>query len=140
MVAELILSRLEWGVELGQEVKALENDGEVRALDGVSLTIGTGELIFSTRGGALFGYDILFLFVFISIAILLGITGTEAVASTNPSIDMDPYEPDNACAQANLPSAPAIAKPLSLSPFATRPEPWFSNLRIILLPLVSMDV
>ncbi len=32
-----------------------------------SLTIGTGELIFSTRGGALFGYDILFLFVAISI-------------------------------------------------------------------------
>ena len=28
-----------------------------------SLTIGTGELIFSTRGGALFGYRILFLFV-----------------------------------------------------------------------------
>ncbi len=32
-----------------------------------SLTIGTGELIFSTRGGALFGYDILFLFVVISV-------------------------------------------------------------------------
>ena len=32
-----------------------------------SLTIGTGELIFSTRGGALFGYRILFLFVLISI-------------------------------------------------------------------------
>ncbi len=32
-----------------------------------SLTIGTGELIFSTRGGALFGYNILFLFVVISI-------------------------------------------------------------------------
>lgn len=32
-----------------------------------SLTIGTGELIFSTRGGALFGYDILFLFVAISV-------------------------------------------------------------------------
>ena len=32
-----------------------------------SLTIGTGELIFSTRGGALFGYRILFLFVAISI-------------------------------------------------------------------------
>jgi len=32
-----------------------------------SLTIGTGELIFSTRGGALFGYRILFLFVIISI-------------------------------------------------------------------------
>jgi uncharacterized membrane protein YqaE (UPF0057 family) len=32
-----------------------------------SLTIGTGELIFSTRGGALFGYRILFLFVVISI-------------------------------------------------------------------------
>ncbi|MEZ6062398.1 MAG: Nramp family divalent metal transporter [Planctomycetaceae bacterium] len=31
-----------------------------------SLTIGTGELIFSTRGGALFGYDILFVFVVIS--------------------------------------------------------------------------
>ncbi len=32
-----------------------------------SLTIGTGELIFSTRGGALFGYRILFLFVAISL-------------------------------------------------------------------------
>ena len=31
-----------------------------------SLTIGTGELIFSTRGGALFGYRVLFLFVLIS--------------------------------------------------------------------------
>ena len=32
-----------------------------------SLTIGTGELIFSTRGGAIFGYRILFLFVIISL-------------------------------------------------------------------------
>jgi hypothetical protein len=32
-----------------------------------SLTIGTGELIFSTRGGALFGYPVLFLFVVISV-------------------------------------------------------------------------
>jgi Mn2+/Fe2+ NRAMP family transporter len=32
-----------------------------------SLTIGTGELIFSSRGGALFGYRILFLFVLISL-------------------------------------------------------------------------
>jgi len=32
-----------------------------------SLTIGTGELIFSSRGGALFGYRILFLFVVISV-------------------------------------------------------------------------
>ena len=32
-----------------------------------SITLGTGELIFSTRGGALFGYRILFLFVLISI-------------------------------------------------------------------------
>lgn len=32
-----------------------------------SLTIGTGELIFSTRGGVLFGYRILFLFVAISV-------------------------------------------------------------------------
>lgn len=32
-----------------------------------SLTIGTGELIFSTRGGALFGYRILFLFAAISL-------------------------------------------------------------------------
>ena len=32
-----------------------------------SLTIGTGELIFSTRGGALFGYRVLFLFVAISV-------------------------------------------------------------------------
>ena len=32
-----------------------------------SLTIGTGELIFSTRGGALFGYRILFVFVVISL-------------------------------------------------------------------------
>ena len=32
-----------------------------------SLTIGTGELIFSTRGGALFGYHILFVFVLISL-------------------------------------------------------------------------
>lgn len=31
-----------------------------------SLTIGTGELIFSSRGGALFGYRILFLFVVIA--------------------------------------------------------------------------
>jgi Mn2+/Fe2+ NRAMP family transporter len=30
-----------------------------------SLTIGTGELIFSTRGGALFGFHILFVFTFI---------------------------------------------------------------------------
>ena len=32
-----------------------------------SLTIGTGELIFSSRGGALFGYRVLFLFVVISL-------------------------------------------------------------------------
>ena len=32
-----------------------------------SLTIGTGELIFSSRGGSLFGYDILFLFVAIAV-------------------------------------------------------------------------
>lgn len=32
-----------------------------------SLTIGTGELIFSSRGGAIFGYRILFLFAVISI-------------------------------------------------------------------------
>ena len=32
-----------------------------------SLTIGTGELIFSTRGGAIFGYRILFLFAIISL-------------------------------------------------------------------------
>ena len=32
-----------------------------------SVTIGTGELIFSTRGGVLFGYNILFLFLFISV-------------------------------------------------------------------------
>ncbi len=32
-----------------------------------SLTIGTGELIFSTRGGVLFGYDVLFLFTVISL-------------------------------------------------------------------------
>lgn len=32
-----------------------------------SITLGSGELIFSTRGGALFGYDILFLFVLISV-------------------------------------------------------------------------
>ena len=32
-----------------------------------SLTIGTGELIFSSRGGALFGYRILFLFLIIFI-------------------------------------------------------------------------
>ena len=32
-----------------------------------SLTIGTGELIFSTRGGALFGYRVLFLFVAVSL-------------------------------------------------------------------------
>jgi len=32
-----------------------------------SLTIGTGELIFSSRGGAIFGYRILFLFLIISI-------------------------------------------------------------------------
>jgi hypothetical protein len=32
-----------------------------------SLTIGTGELIFSSRGGAIFGYRIMFLFVVISL-------------------------------------------------------------------------
>ena len=32
-----------------------------------SLTIGTGELIFSTRGGAIFGYDILYVFAIISL-------------------------------------------------------------------------
>ncbi len=32
-----------------------------------SLTIGTGELIFSSRGGAIFGYRVLFLFVVISL-------------------------------------------------------------------------
>lgn len=32
-----------------------------------SLTIGTGELVFSTRGGALFGYRILFVFTLISL-------------------------------------------------------------------------
>jgi len=32
-----------------------------------SLTIGTGELIFSSRGGAIFGYRILFLFIVISL-------------------------------------------------------------------------
>lgn len=32
-----------------------------------SLTIGTGELIFSSRGGAIFGYRILFLFLVISV-------------------------------------------------------------------------
>ncbi len=32
-----------------------------------SLTIGTGELIFSSRGGAIFGYRVLFLFVIISL-------------------------------------------------------------------------
>ena len=32
-----------------------------------SITLGSGELIFSSRGGSLFGYDILFLFVLISV-------------------------------------------------------------------------
>ena len=32
-----------------------------------SITLGTGELIFSSRGGALFGYNILFVFVLISL-------------------------------------------------------------------------
>ena len=32
-----------------------------------SITLGSGELIFSARGGALFGYDVLFLFVVISV-------------------------------------------------------------------------
>ncbi len=32
-----------------------------------SLTIGTGELIFSSRGGAIFGYRVLFLFVLIAV-------------------------------------------------------------------------
>jgi hypothetical protein len=32
-----------------------------------SLTIGTGELIFSARGGAIFGYDILFLFAVVAL-------------------------------------------------------------------------
>lgn len=41
-----------------------------------SVTIGTGELIFSTRGGVLFGYNILFLFVFISLLKWVLVFGT----------------------------------------------------------------
>ena len=41
-----------------------------------SVTIGTGELIFSTRGGVLFGYNILFLFVFISLLKWILVFGT----------------------------------------------------------------
>ncbi len=52
-----------------------------------SLTIGTGELIFSTRGGALFGYNILFLFVFISIlkwALVLGTARHMVLTGVHP--------------------------------------------------------
>ncbi|MBA63378.1 MAG: hypothetical protein CMJ76_13555 [Planctomycetaceae bacterium] len=41
-----------------------------------SVTIGTGELIFSTRGGVLFGYNILFLFIFISLLKWVLVFGT----------------------------------------------------------------
>ena len=41
-----------------------------------SVTIGTGELIFSTRGGVLFGYNILFLFLFISMLKWVLVFGT----------------------------------------------------------------
>lgn len=41
-----------------------------------SVTIGTGELIFSTRGGVLFGYNILFLFLFISLLKWVLVFGT----------------------------------------------------------------
>ena len=41
-----------------------------------SVTIGTGELIFSTRGGVLFGYNILSLFVFISLLKWVLVFGT----------------------------------------------------------------
>jgi len=47
----------------GMEWLAVFGPGAIVA----SLTIGTGELIFSTRGGALFGYNVLFLFVAISV-------------------------------------------------------------------------
>ena len=41
-----------------------------------SVTIGTGELIFSTRGGVLFGYNILFLFLLISLLKWVLVFGT----------------------------------------------------------------
>jgi hypothetical protein len=52
-----------------------------------SVTIGTGELIFSSRGGALFGYDILFLFVFISLlkwALVLGTARHMVLTGVHP--------------------------------------------------------
>jgi len=52
-----------------------------------SLTIGTGELIFSTRGGALFGYNILFLFVLISIlkwGLVLGTSRHMVLSGVHP--------------------------------------------------------
>ncbi len=52
-----------------------------------SLTIGTGELIFSTRGGALFGYNILFLFTVISIlkwALVLGTARHMVLTGVHP--------------------------------------------------------
>ena len=52
-----------------------------------SVTIGTGELIFSSRGGALFGYRILFLFVFISLlkwALVLGTARHMVISGVHP--------------------------------------------------------
>jgi len=52
-----------------------------------SLTIGTGELIFSCRGGALFGYRILFLFVVISVlkwALVLALSRHMVLTGVHP--------------------------------------------------------
>lgn len=52
-----------------------------------SLTIGTGELIFSTRGGALFGYNILFLFTMISVlkwALVMGTARHMVLTGSHP--------------------------------------------------------
>lgn len=52
-----------------------------------SLTIGTGELIFSTRGGALFGYRILFVFALISVlkwGLVLGISRHMLLTGVHP--------------------------------------------------------
>src|SRR5688572_22856075 len=52
-----------------------------------SLTIGTGELIFSTRGGVLFGYDILFYFVLICVmkwALVFGMSRHMVLTGVHP--------------------------------------------------------
>ncbi|MEM7235725.1 MAG: Nramp family divalent metal transporter, partial [Planctomycetota bacterium] len=52
-----------------------------------SLTIGTGELIFSSRGGALFGYRILFLFFLVSLlkwALVVGLARQFVLTGVHP--------------------------------------------------------